>query len=1112
MRIRLPAVVLGLALASSLRLAAPAAALEECRLLRQPDIAGDRIVFVYAGDLWTVARAGGVAQRLTSHEGLETTPRFSPDGRTIAFTGQYDGNTDVFTIPVEGGEPARLTWHPGPDQVVDWYPDGTSILFRSARVSAPQRFDRFFKVPAQGGFEELLPLPIAGFGALSPDASVLAYVFPQYDRRTWMRYRGGNAPDIWTYDFKKNVSEKLTDWAGPDEWPMWHGRTLYYSSDQGGRTLNLWAYDLDKKTRRQVTRFDDYDVKWPAIGGDAIVFEKGGYLFVLDLANEKSQKLQVLVPDDKPATRAEFRNVSQWITDFDLSPSAKRAVFAARGDLFTVPAEKGDPRRLVATPGARERDPAWSPDGKWIAYLSDQTGEYEVWVVGGDGKTAPRQVTKGADTYRFPLLWSPDSKKLAFSDKTRTLWWCDVPSGKLTKVDKSANDEIHDYTWSADSRWLAYSMSDDAGFNQLMLYSLDQAKPVTVTDGLTDDSSPAFDPDGKYLYFISRRTLNPQFGAFEQDFSYTATDKIYALTLRDSLLTPVPPQSDEETGEAAKDAKKGDGDKPKDAAAAAGGKDARGTKPGEAKDAPKKDAEPMRVDLAGLGQRVAELPVPAGRYGMLAAFKGKLVFGASEPAGPGATPRPTGAIKVFDLEKRETKTVISGVDGGRFSKDGGKLLYRSQETFGIVDVADGKKVGDGKLATDALMTTVDPRQEWQQIYNEVWRLERDFYYDPNMGGLDWAAVGERYRKLVPAVAHRADLDYVLGELQGELSTSHTYVRPGGDIPQAPRVDIGLLGADYSLDAASGRYRFQTIFRARDWNSSVEAPLGMPGILVREGDYLLAVNGQQLKAPMNLYAAFQGTTGKQTVITVGSTPDDPQARSYTVKPIAGEGSLRYTAWVAANREKVAKATGGRVAYIHVPDTTVPGIQEFTKQFYPQVDKQGIIVDERYNAGGQVPYFYTEKLARRTLVYWSNRDGNDQRTPAAGIDGPKCILINQFAGSGGDAFPYFFREQGIGPLIGKRTWGGLVGYSHDIPLVDGGGITMPDFGMWDPYKGEWAVENHGVDPDIEIENTPSDVIAGHDPQLERAIQWSLEQLQKNPPKQPVRPRYKVQEGLK
>ncbi len=1098
MRSRLLPMVLGVALAALLRSTTPAAALEECRLLRQPDIQGDRIVFVYAGDLWSVARAGGVAWRLTSHEGVESFPKLSPDGGTVAFTAEYDGNIDAYTIPAEGGEPTRLTWHPLPDQVAEWYPDGRAILLRSRRASAIQRYDRFLKVPARGGFEETLPLPTGGYASFSPDGGQIAFVSPSYDNRTWKRYRGGDAPQIWTYDFKKNTSERITDWPGPDEWPMWHGRTVYYASDRGGRTVNLWAYDLDQRTHRQVTRFTDYDVKWPSLGADAIVFENGGYLYVLDLPGEAPRKIQVLVPDDKPAARAEYRNVSRWITDFDLSPSAKRAVFAARGDLFTVPAEKGDVRLLVGTAGARERDPAWSLDGKWIAYLSDQSGEYEIWVVGSDGMTAPRQVTTGGSTFRFAPRWSPDSKKLAFSDKTRTLWWCDVATGRLTKVDKGEYGEIHDYAWAPDSKWLAYSKANAADFQLIHLYALDGAV-TPVSTGMTDDFAPAFDLDGNYLYFISRRTLNPESGAFEFNFQFSATDKIYAMSLRDTLLTPVAPQSDEEVGETKKDE-------------GGPGKGDKGEKGGKVEAEKPAEAKPVKIDLAGLGQRVAALPVPAARYASVSAYKGKLVFFALDPTDPDSDDGGTGSFKLLDLEKREVKTALSGVDAaGALSKDGGKLLYKARDAYGIVDVAEGKKVGDGKLATGQLMTTVDPRQEWLQIFNEAWRLERDFYYDPAMGGLDWQAVGERYRALVPHVAHRADLNYILGELQGELSTSHAYVG-GGDVPQAPRVDVGLLGADYELDAASGLYRFQTIYRARDWNSEVEAPLGMPGIGVKEGDYLLEVNDRPVRASQNVFAAFEGTAGKQTRIKVGRSPGDPKARTYTVKPVASEGTLRYTAWVDGNREKVAKATGGRIAYIHVPNTATQGIQEFSKQYYPQTDRQGIIVDERFNGGGFIPDFFVERLRRKSLAYWSTRDGADNRTPSTAIDGPKCILINQYAGSGGDAFPHYFRLLGVGPLIGMRTWGGLVGISHNLPLVDGGGITMPDFGMWDPYKGEWVIENHGVDPDIEVENTPSEMVSGRDPQLERAIQWTLDELQKNPLKKYPRPKYKVQEGLR
>ena len=1033
-----------LACAAAMLLTSPAfAALEECRLLRQPDIQGDKIVFVYGGDLWTVPRGGGVAQRLTTHEGIERFPKFSPDGKTIAFTAEYDGNLDAFTVPVEGGEPKRLTWHPNQDQVTEWYPDGKGILIRSARAAYVYDDDRFFRVPAEGGFEEMLALPFGGYAGFSPDGAQIAFVSPSYDRRTWKRYKGGNAPEIWVYDFSRNLSEKITDWPGSDEWPMWHGRTIYYASDRGGRTVNIWAYDLDGRKHRQVTNFADYDVKWPSIGGDSIVFEKGGYLHVMDLPGEKPSKIQVLVPDDKPATRPEYRNVARWTTGWDLSPSAKRAVIEARGDLFTVPAEKGDTRNLTRTPGARERDPAWSPDGKWIAYLSDASGEYEIHVVGGDGATPDRQVTKGGNTFRFAPVWAPDSARIAFSDKMMNLWWVDVATGKITKVDESEDGEIHDYQWSADSRWLAYSKPmPNQTTSQVLLYSTETGKATPVTSGFTDDSNPAFDPEGKYLYFVSRRTLDPVFGAFEFNFFFTATDKIYAASLRKDVGSPLPPESDEEKGEEKKEGEKKDEKKEEKGAKEADKKDEKKEGEGE-----KKEPAPLQIDLEGLGSRIVELPVPAGRYGGLRAFKGKIIYASldqpfsidDDDGGP-----PPGSLRVFDFEKRESKTIISDVQRSYgVSKDGGKVLYRTKDAFGIVEAKEGKKPGDGKIAADALMATVDPKQEWMQMFNEAWRLERDFYYDPAMGGLDWKAVGERYRQLVPYVAHRSDLNYVLGELLGELSTSHAYVG-GGEYPDVSRVGVGLLGADFDLDAKSGLYRFKTIYRERHWHYPVTAPLGEPGVDVREGDYLISVNGQPVRAPQNLYAAFVGTTGKQTRITVGSSPDDPNARTFTVSPVGGEEHLRYVDWVEANRRKVEKATGGRIAYIHVPNTSTAGIREFTRQYFPQVDKQGIIVDERFNGGGSIPDFFIERLQRTTWVYWSSRDGNPFRTPSTAIDGPKCILINQYAGSGGDAFPYYFRLKGLGPVIGMRTWGGLVGYSHLLPLVDGGQVTMPDFG--------------------------------------------------------------------
>jgi tricorn protease len=1091
-----------LALASAAVFAAAAAGLEECRLLRQPDIQGDRIVFVYAGDLWTVPRTGGTAMRLTAHPGIEVFPKLSPDGKTVAFTAEYDGNVDAYTVPVEGGEPIRLTWHPMTDQVAEWYPDGKSLLLRSTQASPTRRTSNFFKIAAAGGFPEMLPLPSAGYATFSSDGGQIAYVSPAYDNRTWKRYKGGAAPDIWTYDFAHNKSDLITDWPGSDEWPMWHGDTIYYCSDRDGHTANIWAWDTKTRQHRQVTKFTDFDVKWPSIGGDALVFENGGYLWVMDLPGEKAQKIQVLVPDDKPEMRAEFRNVSHWIRNWDLSPSAKRAVLEARGELFTVPAEKGDVRNLTQTSVARERNPVWSPDGKWIAYLSDASGEYEVHVIGSDGKTPDRQVTQGCNTYRFHLAWSPDSKKIAFNDKTMTLSYCDVQSGKITRVDKSEYGEIQEFQWSPDSRWIAYAKSYPNWLNRVMVYALDTGKSTSVSTGMSEDFSPSFDPSGKYLYFLSRRTFRPEFGTFEFDFQFHATDGVYAATLQDSLRSPVLPQSDEETGESGadkdskKDADKEDGGK--------GGKSKKGGKKGEEK---KAEEVQVRIDLDGVSARIAQLPISPGRYAGLTAVEGKLVFIELAPPDPDSDDNPNGVLHFFDLEKREDKVVLDGVEAGyALSKDGGKLLYRSKDTFGIVDVEEDKKVGDGKIETDVLMANVDPKQEFAQMFHEAWRLERDFYYDPNMGGVDWKAIGERYGQLVPYAAHRADLNYILGELIGELSTSHTYVG-GGDFPDVARVGTGLLGADFDLDSKSGRYRFKTVYAERDWNSKTHAPLGEPGVHVKAGDYLLAVNGHAVRAPENVYTAFVGTIDKQTTITVGSSPNDSKPRTYSVEPVESEQSLRYTAWVNANRDKVTQATGGRIAYIHVPNTSIAGIQEFSKQFYPQVDKEGIIVDERFNGGGFVPDFFVERLWRTTWVYWSQRDGADWRTPLPAMDGPKCIMVNQYAGSGGDAFPYYFRLVGLGPIIGKRTWGGLVGISHDLPLVDGGRVTMPDFGMWD-RDGKWTIENHGVDPDIEVENTPSDMVAGRDPQLERAIQYCMDELKKNPVRRPARPAYKTQ----
>jgi tricorn protease len=1067
--------------------------------MRQPDIQGDRIVFVYGGDLWTVTRAGGTAARLTSHEGVEQYPKFSPDGQTVAFTAEYDGNTDVYTVPAAGGEPTRRTWHPGIDIVGDWYPDGKAILFRSNRAMAPRRGTQFWKLSLAGGLEEKLPLPSAGWCSWSPDGTQLAYCMPTYENRTWKRYQGGNAPDVWIYDFAKHDSYPITSWTGADDWPMWVGDKIYYVSDEGGRTANLWRYDTKDKSHRQVTSFDRYDVKWPSAGSDAIVFENGGSLYVLNLPAEQMTKLKVLVPDDKPGLRPELKNVAKWITDFDLSPSGKRLVVAARGDVFTVPAEHGEPRNLTHSPATRERNPVWSPDGKWIAYWSDRSGEMQLCVAPQDGTGPDRAVTKTGAIFRYAPRWSPDAKKIAFADKTWTLWWCDVATGALTKVDHSEVSDITDFAWSGDSKWLAYAWPADNTNRLLRLYALETGKVTTLSDDMTDTFAPAFDPDGRWLYFVSRRTFEPMYSAFELDYHFTGTDKIYAASLVDTTGRPTPPKSDEETPGAA--GKSGAGDKD------AKGKGGDGDKDGASG---KDRAKEVRIQFDGLMQRVAEVPIPAGRYANLVAYSDHLLYTSLDGEYDENGLAKSSSLHSYALADQEDKTVVADVSPGfAATKDGKKLLYKKDDTFGIVEVDKANKVGDGKAPTGTLMAVVDPKAEWLDMFDEAWRLERDYYYDPNLGGLDWKAVGARYRELVPYAAHRSDVNYRLGELIGELSTSHTYVG-GGALPDVPKTPGGLLGVDWTPDAGSGRYRFGRIFKERDWNSDVEAPLGVPGVNVKEGDYLLAVNGVDVRLPTNVYAAFAGTAGKPTRITVGRTANDGAPHTYTVQPVADEYSMRLEAWIADNRRKVDAATGGRVAYVYVPNTGKEGLQEFAKQFYPQVEKQGIIVDERWNGGGLIPDFFVERLQRTTWSYWSARDGKSFRTPSASIDGPKCILINQYAGSGGDAFPYYFRLAGLGPVIGKRTWGGLVGINYDLPLVDGGAVTMPSFGLWDT-KGQWAVENHGVDPDIEIENAPHLVAQGKDPQLERGIQYELEELAKHPAVRPTRPAYKVQPGL-
>ncbi len=1039
------------------------------KLLRFADISKDKVVFAYAGDLWITSREGGAARRLTSHVGDELYPKFSPDGKWIAFTGEYDGNPDVYVISAEGGEPKRLTSHPSNDIVLGWTPDGKDILFRSDRFSAPPgRYTKLFLVSPQGGPAKPLQVPRASLTTFSPDGTKIAYLETSQEFRTWKRYRGGWSLPIAIFDLKKNSYDELPKTAGMDLFPMWHGNTIYFISDRDA-VMNLFSYDLGSKQTKKLTDYKEYDIKWPSLGPDAIVYENGGLLYEFNLASGKTRNLPIVVRAEDVEARPEFKNVALSIGSFSLSPSAARALVEARGNIFTIPAEHGSVRTLTTDhSGVHELNPAWSPDGKWIAYLSDKTGEYELCTRPQMGGEETRITTDGG-VYRYGPVWSPDSKKLLYWDKEHQLWYASVEDKKPVLVDKSDYGDIADGGWSPDSLWIAYSKPHRRGANDVFLYSLGTKKITMVSGGFYSDNNPVFDDNGKYLYFISTRYFYPSVGQLDQRFNYYATDGVFAVTLKADEASPFKPQSDEEKAadekkEEKKDDKKGVDAKPSD------------KKPDEQKEEKKEEkkpeaVKPIQIDLEGISSRVAPVPISAGILSNLAGRKDKFFYIATpqEARQFGTNDRsPKNVLHVYDVTKREDKVLLEGIDGYDVDKEGKKVIYKAGPVYGIVEATPGKaKVGEGKLNLSELQVKIDPREEWREVFHEAWRVERDFYWDPNMTGHNWKKIGERYEALLPWVAHRSDLNYIIGEMIAELSTSHTYVG-GGDQPAKPHVSVGMLGADFEPDG--GYFRITKIYPGENWNDSTRSPLTEPGLKVKAGDYLIAVDGQEAHSNQDVYSYFQDLAGKLVTLKINSksTPD---------------------------------------GYMHVPDTTFPGIIAFDKQFTAQLDKDGIIVDERYNSGGQIPDFYTEKLRRELLSALAPREGKDIPWPPVAIYGPKVMIVNELAGSGGDAFPWFFHRQKIGPVVGTRTWGGLVGISRGIPLHDGGNVTAPEFAFWSTDNGgEWIVENHGVDPDYVVPQRPDLVVSGHDPQLEKAIELAKEAL-KNYKGLPPRPKYPV-----
>lgn len=1053
----------------------------DARMMRQPDVSQTQITFVYAGDIWTVPKSGGTATRLSSPPGEESFPRFSTDGSMIAFSGNYDGNTDVYLIPAAGGDVERLTHHPLRDRMIDWYPDG-GILFASSMESGRQRFSQLYRLAHDSPLPHKLPVPYGEFGAISPDMELLAYMTKSRDFRTWKRYRGGWAPDIWLFNLEDYSSRNITNSAANDAHPMWHGRTLYFLSDRGSHQRhNIWTYDLDSGQFAQITHFEDLDVHFPAIGPSDIVFEAGGRLYLLDLANNEYRQVEVDVVTDQATLKLRAENVGDRISSAWISPTGKRAVFEARGEIFTVPAEHGVIRNLTASPGVAERYPTWSPDGELVAYWSDRSGEYELTLRRPDGSGAEEKLTSLTVGFRYRPYWSPDSKKIAFIDQAKTIRIFDRETGRAAEVDQGLwrnHRALANFTasWSPDSRWLAYARGLDNRHGAVFLFDTRTGDLHQVTSGYYPDVQPVFDPDGKYLYFLSNRTFAPEYSDLDNSWIYPNTTNVVAVSLRPDVPSPVAPRNDEESVD-------GEGDENGD----------------EKNDSRKKDETPaaVEIEISNFESRLVVLPPKAGNYANLQAASGKVLFRRIPNTGSADEESP---VVYFDLKEREEKTIVEDADRFWLSADGKKLLVSKDRAFAIVEVKPKQKL-EKKLRTRKLETVVDPRAEWQQLFSDAWRFQRDYFYDPGMHGVDWDAIRQQYGGLLDDAVTRWDVNFVIGEMIAELNASHTY-RGGGDTESAKRRGVGLLGIDWSLE--NGAYRVKRIIRGAPWDNEARSPLDMPGVGVKQGDYILAVNGVPLDTSKDPWASFQGLADETVALTVNDRPATNGAREVLVETISSETRLRHLAWIESNRRQVEEATDGSVGYIYVPNTGRQGQTELVRQFVAQFAKDGLIIDERFNSGGQIPDRFVELLNRPALSFWAVRDGKDWGWPPIGHFGPKVMLINGWSGSGGDAFPYYFRKAGVGPLIGMRTWGGLIGISGAPRLIDGGRVTVPTFRMYST-EGTWFEEGYGVDPDIEVIDDPTLLAQGRDPQLERAIEEVLRLLAENPPVTADRPQY-------
>ncbi|MFY9905648.1 MAG: PDZ domain-containing protein [Terriglobales bacterium] len=1096
--------------------------LQEGRLLRFPDIYKDKIAFVYGGDLWLASSAGGTARRITSHPGRELFPKFSPDGKWLAFTGQYDGNFNVYVMPSDGGQPKQLTYYQGAAQplsdrmgvlneVIGWTPDSKSVVFLSRRDAANGWAKRPTMVSIDGGLPQPMPMDDGGLLSFSADGTKIAYnrIFRNF--RQWKRYTGGMAQDITIYDIKDNVVDGIvphTEYT--DTFPMWKGNTIYFTSDRGAEhRLNIYSYDLGSKQVEQLTKFDEFDVMWPSLGLDAIIFENGGYLYTFDLQTRQPKKLTIYVNGERDQAMKHWENANRQITDFNIAPDGKRAVFAARGEVFTVPAKEGSIRNLTNSPGVREQKVAWSPNGQWIAYVSDRTGEDEIYITPQDGLGPEEQITSGHKGFMFTPAWSPDSSKIAWADQTLKLWYVDIKEKKPVLVDSAKYFEIQNYNWSPDSKWLAYDKNLDTGFAVVYLYGLSSRKITPITSTLENSYAAVFDPDKRYLYFLSDRDYNEVLGNIDFEFANPKTTRVYVVTLTADEPSPFPALSDEVNV------------KSEEPAANAPVPETNKKNPKQPPDKKKEERmeektvqtatnEPpkvFRIDLEGIENRIVALAVPAAQIGSFDASKDGIYYSTSPIrglSGPLAGENP--AIHVYDLKEHKDKVLLEGADHFALSSDGSKLLYRA-EGDGPAGIIDAKppdsphKVGDGALKLEGMRAQVDPPQEWKEMYNEVWRQERDYFYEPSMNGVDWQKVKDKYAQLLPYVADRYSLTYIMAEMIGELSNSHTYVG-GGDYPDLHPVNVGQLGADYEVDGASGMYRIKKIYPGENWDAHVRSPLTEPGVNVKEGDYLIAINGRALHAPQTPDELLTNTANEIVTLTMNAKPSADGARKVVVKPIADDHSLRQLNMVETNRKKVDAASGGRIGYVYLPDMGEAGLNAFVKQYFPQIRKEGIIFDVRYNGGGFVDGLIFERLRRVLASMDSARNWESTTTPANVFYGYMACVTNHMAASDGDIFSYMFKHYQLGPLIGSRTWGGVRGIRGEMPLMDGGYISRPEFAMYG-LDSKWLIENHGVEPDVPVDNPPDLVVKGQDPQLEKAIEMVMEQIKTHPKKLPARP---------